>query len=576
MDKCRETRVAGTDRRGLAWPPARPYFDTGSHFRPVTTSSPQAQTWFDRGLTWIYGFNHEESVVCFRRALEHDPDFAFAWWGVALASGPFYNLTWDLFGTEEAREATHTCHEAAKMALSLREAVPPDERLLIEAIAVRFPKGHPVPLHEFERWEREYADAMRRVYRQFPSDHDVAALFAEALMSLTPWKLWNLATGKPAENAATQEALDVIETALGDRKARGLPDHPGLLHMHLHLLEMSPWPERALSSADRLPGVVPDSGHLEHMPCHIHVLCGHYHRAVQCSEKSIAADGRFLDYAGTNQFYMISICHDFHMMMYAAMMSGRMDPAIQAANGIRDLLAPELLNERRPHLAAMLEGYLSTREHVLVRFGQWETLAAEGPPEAPELHCVTKAMHHYAKGVAHASLRQFEPAKQERAELEESVERIPSDRLIFNNQARDILEIGKAMLDGELSYSLGNFDEAFAHLRRAAELDDSLEYSEPWGWMHPPRHALGALLLEQGRVEEAAAVYRADLGYDEALNRSGQHLDNVWSLVGYSECLERQGRLEELAIVDQVARRALARADRPVASSCFCRRSRTV
>ena len=155
------------------------------------------------------------------------------------------------------------------------------------------------------------------------------------------------------------------------------------------------------------------------------------------------------------------------------------------------------------------------------------------------------------------------------------MERIPSDRLIFNNQAKDILEIGKAMLDGELSYSLGYFDEAFAHLRRAADLDDSLEYSEPWGWMHPPRHALGALLLEQGRVEEAAAVYRADLGYDETLNRSGQHLDNVWSLVGYSECLERQGRVEELAIVGQVARRALARADRPVTSSCFCRRSRT-
>ena len=157
--------------------------------------------------------------------------------------------------------------------------------------------------------------------------------------------------------------------------------------------------------------------------CHVtfHVLCGHYHRAVQCSERSIAADGRFLEYSGTDQFYMISICHDFHMMMYAAMMSGRMEPAIQAANGIVDLLAPELLNERRPHLAAMLEGYLSTREHVLVRFGLWETLVSELLPEDPELHCVTTAMHHYAKGVAHASLRQFEPAKRERAELEDSV-----------------------------------------------------------------------------------------------------------------------------------------------------------
>ncbi len=564
----------GTDRRRFARPPLRSYFDTGTHSRKVTTSSPEAQKWFNRGLNWIFGFNHEEAVVCFRQALEHDPGFAFAWWGIALASGPFYNLTWDMFGVEEAREATLTCHEAAQLALAHRERAGPVERLLIDAIATRFPEGRPVPAPEFERWERGYAEVMRRVHRQFPSDHDVSALFAEALMSLTPWKLWNLATGEPAENAATREALDVVETALEDRVTRGLPVHPGLLHMHIHLLEMSPWPEKALPSADRLPGAVPDSGHLEHMPCHIHVLCGHYHRAIRCSEKSIAADRRFLEYSGTEQFYMISICHDFHMMMYAAMMCGRMEPAIQAANGIRVLLAPELLNERRPHLAAMLEGFCSTREHVLVRFGQWETLVGEVPPADPDLYCVTLAMHHYAKGVAHASLRQFESAKRARAELGESVERIPADRLIFNNQARDILEIGKAMLDGELSYSLGNFDEAFAHLRRAAGLNDSLEYSEPWGWMHPPRHALGALLLEQGRVDEAAAVYRADLGYDETLNRSGQHLDNVWSLVGYSECLERQGKHEELAIVDQLARRARARADCPVASSCFCRSSR--
>ena len=50
------------------------YYDLGRHSRPVTTSSPEAQTWFDRGLVWTYGFNHEEAVYCFEQALHHDPD----------------------------------------------------------------------------------------------------------------------------------------------------------------------------------------------------------------------------------------------------------------------------------------------------------------------------------------------------------------------------------------------------------------------------------------------------------------------------------------------------------------------
>ena len=573
MDQVSELQFAGHERP-VVRSCLQSYFDTGLHSMPVTTSSAEARAWFDHGLRWIYGFNHEEAVVCFKKALHHDSSFALAWWGIALASGPFYNLTWDLFGDEEVKTATHVCHEAARMALTLCDGTQPVERMLIAATAARFPKGNPVSNPEFEQWERDYVGCMRTVYQEFPSNHDVAALFAEAMVTLTPWKLWNLETGTPADDAATLEALDVVEKALQERAALGLPGHPCLLHMHIHILEMSPWPERALKSADQLASVSPDCGHLEHMPSHVHVLCGHHHRAIQRSERSTTADRRFLEHAGTDRFYMISICHDFHMMMYAAMMSGRMKPAMQAADEIRAMLAPELLSEQRPHLAMMLEAYCSTRDHVLVRFGQWETLVEQNPPALPELYCVTTAMHHYAKGVAHAALRQFDESRREREELDRAFERVPSDRLIFNNQARDLLETGKAMFDGELSYSLGNFDEAFAHLRRAAELNDSLEYSEPWGWMHPPRHALGALLLEQGHVEEAAEVYRVDLGYDGTLHRSGQHRDNVWSLVGYSECLRKLGQQEELAIVDQMARVVLARADLPVASSCFCRRSR--
>ena len=549
-----------------------PYFDLGDYTRPVSTNSPLAQTWFDRGLVWVFGFNHEEAAVCFGEAIKQDPGCTIAWWGMAIAHGPFYNLTWDLFGAEQAETATAACHHAVTMALAGRDRGSPVEQALIDAIAVRFPKDHPVSLPEFERWERDYADAMRSVYRAFPRDHDVAALFAEALMTLTPWKLWNTALGQPADNAATLEALEVVETALDERRRSGLRPHPGLLHMHIHLLEMSPNPERAIVSADILRDAVPDAGHLRHMPSHVHVLCGQYHRAIHANTRAIEVDRKFIAYAGSGQFYMISICHDLHMKMYAAMMAGCLGPALAAADRLRTLLTPDILVTEKPHLAAMLEGYYSTREHVLVRFGRWQEILDEAPQEDRALYPVTTAMHHYARGVAHAALGQVTEAQGERDVLAVAIDRIPEDRLIFNNQARDILRIAEAMLDGEIAYRRGDHDVGFAHLQEAARRNDTLEYSEPWGWMHPPRHALGALLLEQGRVESAASAYRADLGYDRTLDRCGWHVDNVWSLAGYAECLERQGKTEELAVVSGVLARAVARADQPITSSCHCRR----
>ena len=546
-------------------------FDIVATSRPIATSSPDAQAWFDRGLAWTYAFNHEEAVLCFRRALDCDPRCAVAGWGIALASGPFYNMPWDWFSETEAVEATATCHRAVRNALQSADNATGCEKALIDAIARRFPKDHPVAPEEFARWEQDYADAMREVHRRYPDDHDVAALFAEALMTLTPWKLWDTRSGEPAVNARTLEALDVVESALRQREIRGSPAHAGLLHMHIHLLEMSLHPERALASADMLVGIAPDAGHLEHMPCHIYALCGHYHRAVEASARAIAADRKYLEHADTGRFYTTSICHDFHMMMYAAMMAGRLEPARQAADEMCAMLTPELLGTRKPHMAVTLEGYCSTRMHVLVRFGRWREILDQPPPSDPMLYCVTTAMHHYARGLAHAALGNTRAAESERGAFASALTQVPEARLFFNNQARDILGVAEALLDGELAYRWGRIDAAFDHLREAARRNDDLYYTEPWSWMHPPRHALGALLLEQGRIEEAADVYRADLGYDGTLDRCARHPDNVWALHGYAECLQRTGNTEEATAASQRAREALAQADQVITASCFCR-----
>ena len=223
-------------------------------------------------------------------------------------------------------------------------------------------------------------------------------------------------------------------------------------------------------------------------------------------------------------------------------------------------------------MADWLEGFVPMRLHVLVRFGAWDELIATPLPHDPELYCVTTAMTHYGRAVAYAATSRIAEARAEREAFHAAaVARVPESRYLFNNTCLDILAVAAAMLDGELAYREGKYDEAFAHLRRAIELDDTLPYDEPWGWMQPARHAYGALLLEQGRVTEAEAVYRADLGLDGTLPRACHHPGNVWALHGYHECLVRLGKQEQARIIGQQLELAAAAADGPVTASCACR-----
>lgn len=550
-----------------------PYFDLGSHTRPITTTSPDAQAWFDRGLNWCFGFNHEEGVTCFRKALEHDPRCAMAYWGISYAAGPFYNMPWCDFSPDEAATCTKLCHDHIRKAQSLAANVTPAEAALIAALSARFQADHPVPQAEFDRWDDAYADAMRAVYRAYPEDLDVIALFAEALMTRTPWKLWNVRTNQPAERADTLEALNALETAIELCQTRGAPPHPAILHLHIHVLEMSATPERALASAQALANLCPDAGHMNHMPGHIYVLCGLYNEARIASEKAIRADRIYLEFAGPYNFYTTSRCHDLHLMMYTCMFLGQFQPAIAAAQEMCATLSRDVLDVAgKPYLAMTMEGYYSMMMHVLVRFGKWQQIIDTPMPEDPQLYCVSTSMHHYAKGVAHAALGEIAAAEAQRDLFHASLARIPEGRKFFNNSARSVLAIAEAMLDGELEYHKGNHQIAYDHLREAVRRDDGLAYSEPWAWMHPPRHALGALLLEQGHVGDAEQVYRTDLGLTDTLQRCAQHPDNVWSLHGLAECLRARGASGELAQLVPKLDAAMALTDTPITSSCCCRK----
>jgi tetratricopeptide (TPR) repeat protein len=542
------------------------YFDLGSFTREVTTSSPEAQAWFTRGLVWTYSFNHEEAAACFERAIASDPGCALAYWGLAYALGPNYNKQWESFDPADLSSSVARAHAATAEAVSRAPGASDVERALVGALVSRYPSAEPTG--DCSAWNAAYAAAMRHVYRAYPDDLDVAALFAEALMNLTPWALWDLATGSPAAGSAAIEIKKVLERALTTHDGR---THPGVLHMYIHLMEMSARPEDALQVGDWLRDLVPDAGHLRHMPTHIDVLCGDYRRVVSANTAAIAADEKFRAREGAMNFYTLYRVHNYHFKIYGAMFLGQAQTALEAADRLAAAIPEDLLRVEVPPMADWLEGFVAMKMHAAIRFGRWPDIIDAPLPADPGLYCVSTAMMRYAKGVACAASGRIGEAEEHRGQFAAAVERVPESRTVFNNTCRDILAVAGAMLDGELEYRQGHHETAFACLRRAAELDDGLPYDEPWAWMQPARHAYGALLLEQDRVAEAEAVYRADLGLDGRLARACQHPGNVWSLHGYHECLRRLGKDEQAGIIGQQLTIAHAYADVPIRSSCYCR-----
>ena len=544
------------------------YYDLGTYGRKVSTDSPDAQLWFDRGLNWLYGFNHAEAIACFTKAIEADAGCAMAHWGVAIATGPNYNLPWHLMDGKNRARALEAAHAAAGAAQACcdERTVTDVERDLISALPARYPQAETID--DQMPWNQAFTDAMREVLAAHPDDLDVAAVFVDAILNETPWKMWDLKSGGVAEGAGTLEAREVLERAMDDQPATW--DHPGMLHLYVHLMEMSPFPELALRAGDRLRSLVPDSGHLIHMPTHIDVLCGNYHDVVLYNQAAVRADRRWLEREGLFNVYTLYRNHNHHFVIYGAMFMGGYSAAMEAAQELIDTIPEDFLRIESPPFADAAEAFMSMKHHVMVRFGKWEELLAEEVPADQELYSATTAILRYARAVAHSALGNVAEAEAEREEFLAAKERVPDSRRVHNNTVVDLLGVAEAMLEGELEYRRGNFDEAFAHLREAVHREDNLLYDEPWGWMQPTRHALGALLLEQQRWDEAEAVYRADLGLDDTLSRASQHPNNLWALHGLHQCLTQRGEDVERALIGQQLDLALARSEVEVKASCFC------
>ena len=546
------------------------YYDLGYFKRTITTKSPEAQEWFNRGLIWSYSFNHEEAKRCFEQAIAHDPSCAMAFWGLAYATGPNYNKSWRLFDPRDLEDSLRKCYNASRKAKELLNniTVTPVEQALINAIQARFPTDLPTS-YDFLTVDKAYANAMKKVYQCFGDDDlDVVTLYADALMHTALRKMFHVQSGLPIAGSPVHEVRAVFDLGLQHPRA---DNHPGLIHFWIHYLEMSATPAVALPAADRLRHLVPDAGHMHHMPTHLDVLVGDYRRSIDSNTAAVLADEKYLTKNGAKNFYSFYRLHNYHSLVYAAMLAGQSKVALRTLDQMESSLTDDVLRVKTPPLADWLEFFKAVRIHVYIRFGLWDEIKNLPLPHDQDLYCVTTTMTHYGKGIAWAATGNVPEADKERELYHAAAKRVPPTRKDFPNLISDVLKVATAMLDGEIEYRRGNYDRSFESLREAIHHDDSLMYTEPWGWMLPTRHAYAALMLEQGHVEEAAAAYAQDLGLDDALTRAHQHPNNVWALHGYHECLVRLGRKAEARIIKQQLDVALSVADIQIKSSCFCR-----
>jgi len=517
------------------------YPGLGAHARPVTSKSQEAQRYFNQGLAFLHGFNHGAAIRSFGQAVRLDPSFAMAHWGIALAHGPHINFP----------VVPPPAAEAAWKALTLAKKhiknTSPVERDLIEALGARYANPQPedrAPL------DLAYADAMRKVWQKHPTDADVGAFFAEALMDLRPWDQW---TPDGKEQPGTKEVLDTLDAVL-----KLNINHPLANHLYIHAVEASPNPALADQAADRLRALQPALAHNVHMPTHIDIRRGRWQQAIDGNLNAVAADEEYRKIAGPpSGFLLVYVAHNEHMLAYAAMMTGQTQLAIDHIRAMVKKLPDDFLKE----YATVVEGFAAMPLEVLVRFGKWDEILAE-PDTAKDYMPFTRAFRHAARAIAHAAKKNAKEARKEQALYAEAIKAVPAEATFGNNPISAIDAVVTPMVEGEILLREGKLKEGFASLRAAVIAEDALRYDEPPGWLIPVRHSLGAALMKAGRFAEAEHVYRDDLA---------RLPDNGWSLYGLSQSLRKQKKNDaEVADLEARFKNVWAKADITLTTTCLC------
>jgi tetratricopeptide (TPR) repeat protein len=496
------------------------YPGLGNYHHPITTKNREAQTYFDQGLTLLYGFNHDEAARYFRRAAELDPEAAMPYWGLALAIGPNYN---DTAVDENRAKATY---DAVQKAVERAPAASAREQDYIRALAKRYPSSD--PQSDWKQCHLDYSNAMREVVKRYPDDLDAATMFAESLMMLRPWQLWTL-DGKSVPG--TLELVAVLELVL-----KRNPDHPGANHFYIHAVEASPNLERAIPSAIRLMTLVPGAGHLVHMPGHIFLQTGDYDLAAKTNVSAAAADKAFVQRTGATGMYPLMYwTHNIHFIAYARAQQGRYDEAKQAALEMVENVGDADLEMQ------MLEGFLLYPLMVDLRFHRWDEILKTPAPRAERQ--LLRTFWQFARAMALAGQGKLNEAAAEQEQFESLRKAIPAEsQFLINNKSSDLLALAAATLDAQLAWARGEREKSIQEWRRAVELEATIQYDEPPPWFYPVRESLGAALLRDGQAKEAESVFRVAI---EKRPRDGRLLFGLW------QSLMAQKRDNEAALVEQ-------------------------
>ena len=475
---------------------------------PVSTNNPEAQKFFNQGLSYIYAFNHAEAVNSFKQAAQLDPQLAMAYWGIALAMGSNYNVPAD---GPALLEAYTNLQKAVELAPKASE----HDRAYINALSKRYSKEIQADKHALEV---SYKNAMGELAKAYPDDLDAATLYAESMMNLRPWHLWTL-EGKPEEG--TLELVAVLEGVL-----RRNPNHSGANHYYIHAVEASTNAERALPSADRLAKIAPKAGHLVHMPSHVYIRTGDYYAAAKSNVDAIVVDKEYITKSGNNGLYpAMYYNHNVHFLAAASAANGRYADSIKSARELEANVKPVL------KAMPMLEMFAPYPLVSLTRFGKWDEILKEPKPD-PSLKIVT-AFWHFARGSAYAATKQTANAEAELAALRAVDKTLTEESRLFNNAASDVLKVAEFSLEGKIALARGDKQAGVDLLTKAVAAEDATYYAEPADWDMPTREILGGALLQNGDYAAAEKVFR-----DELLRRPR----NGRALFGLAESLRKQGK----------------------------------
>lgn len=512
--------------------------NVGKHTFAVTCQSGKAQQFMNQGLNLTYGFNHAEASRAFAEAARLDPHCAMAYWGQALVLGPNINAPMDPATEPQARALIDK-------AIAMKSHVSERERAYIDALSVRYTGK----AEDRAAADQAFAGAMRMVHEKFPDDLDAATLYAEALMDLRPWNYW-MRDGRP------QAGTDEIVKAL-DKVVTRNPEHPGALHLSIHLWEATATLDKAEAFADRLLTLAPAAGHLVHMPGHIYQRVGRYEDVIKANQMAVLADEDYISQCRAQGLYPLGYYpHNIHFLWFGATMAGQSELAIASARKTTTSIPAEAVKE-----LPILQSFLLVEDYALVRFGKWQEILALPPVKYESLF--TKGVRHYARGMALTRQKNFAGATKEL----QAVKKIAADpQLIATpasmslNMPDAVLRIAAESLAGELAAEQGDYAKAIAHLDTAVRLQDALAYTEPDDWHYPVRHSLGAVLLQAKRPAEAEIVYWQDLR---------EHPRNGWALFGLAQAMRAQGNVEAAKAVDEDFRKSWTKADIKLTSSRF-------